>query len=54
MPTQHGSKSYRGHEPGEDAPAISVLRAAGALIIGKTVSVELGQIPQVKSLADDW
>lgn len=53
MPTQHGSKSYQNHEPGEDAPAISVLRAAGALIIGKTVSVEPDQMTQHKSLTDD-
>lgn len=37
MPTQHGSKAYKGHFPEVDASAIAICRAAGALIYGKAV-----------------
>lgn len=40
MPTQHNSPIYVGHRPGIDAAPIETLRAAGALIIGKTETVE--------------
>jgi Asp-tRNA(Asn)/Glu-tRNA(Gln) amidotransferase A subunit family amidase len=40
MPTQHNSPIYRGHRPGVDAACIATLRAAGALIFGKTDTVE--------------
>jgi Asp-tRNA(Asn)/Glu-tRNA(Gln) amidotransferase A subunit family amidase len=40
MPTQHNSPIYRGHRPGVDAACITTLRAAGALIFGKTDTVE--------------
>lgn len=38
MPTQHGSGLYKGHGPNVDAGVVAVCRAAGALILGKTVS----------------
>jgi Asp-tRNA(Asn)/Glu-tRNA(Gln) amidotransferase A subunit family amidase len=37
MPTQHGAALYKGHEPKVDAGIVTILRAAGALIYGKTV-----------------
>ena len=40
LPTQHNSPLYRGHWPGQDAACVAVLRAAGALIVGKTETVE--------------
>jgi Asp-tRNA(Asn)/Glu-tRNA(Gln) amidotransferase A subunit family amidase len=40
MPTQHNSPIYVGHRPGIDAAPIETLRAAGALILGKTETVE--------------
>ncbi len=40
MPTTHGSPIYRGNRPAMDAAAVAMLRAAGALILGKTVSTE--------------
>lgn len=36
MPTQHNSPIYVGHRPGQDAACVAVLRAAGAVILGKT------------------
>jgi Asp-tRNA(Asn)/Glu-tRNA(Gln) amidotransferase A subunit family amidase len=40
MPTQHNSVIYRGHRPGSDAAVVMLLRAAGAVVIGKTETIE--------------
>ncbi|MCP5367045.1 MAG: amidase [Hyphomicrobiales bacterium] len=40
FPTAYGSEIYAGHRPAADAAAVAALRAAGALVIGKTVSTE--------------
>jgi Asp-tRNA(Asn)/Glu-tRNA(Gln) amidotransferase A subunit family amidase len=40
MPTQHNSPIYRGSWPEIDAACVKILRAAGALIFGKTDTVE--------------
>ncbi|KAK3299886.1 amidase signature domain-containing protein [Chaetomium fimeti] len=40
MPTQFGSVLYEGHQPGFDSSAVAILRAAGALIFGKTTTTE--------------
>lgn len=40
MPTGHNSARYDGCLPGIDAACVDTLRAAGALIIGKTVTTE--------------
>jgi Asp-tRNA(Asn)/Glu-tRNA(Gln) amidotransferase A subunit family amidase len=40
MPTQHGSPIYRGHRPFADAACVSLIRAAGGVILGKTVTTE--------------
>ncbi|MBT3305860.1 MAG: amidase [Alphaproteobacteria bacterium] len=40
LPTGYGSAIYEGHQPGADAAAVARLRAAGAIILGKTVSTE--------------
>ncbi|KAF2685928.1 amidase signature enzyme [Lentithecium fluviatile CBS 122367] len=44
LPTQHHSPSYQGSRPGIDATPIGVLRAAGALIIGKTTTTQFAAI----------
>jgi Asp-tRNA(Asn)/Glu-tRNA(Gln) amidotransferase A subunit family amidase len=41
MPTECGSTLYRDRQPTEDAQAIAMLRRAGAIILGKTVTAEL-------------
>ena len=41
MPTAYGSPIYDGHRPERDAPCVERLRAAGAVVLGKTVSTEL-------------
>jgi Asp-tRNA(Asn)/Glu-tRNA(Gln) amidotransferase A subunit family amidase len=40
MPTEHGSPLYAGHTPSHDAAVVARLKAAGALILGKTVTAE--------------
>lgn len=40
MPTTYGSPLYAGHQPARDATVVSQLRAAGAIVLGKTVSTE--------------
>ncbi len=41
MPTECGSDLYRNRQPRQDAEAVSLLRGAGAIILGKTVTAEL-------------
>lgn len=40
QPTGYGSPIYDGHRPARDATCVERLRAAGAVIIGKTVTTE--------------
>jgi Asp-tRNA(Asn)/Glu-tRNA(Gln) amidotransferase A subunit family amidase len=40
LPTEYGSPIYRGHRPQRDARCVALLREAGAIIIGKTVTCE--------------
>ncbi len=44
MPTQYNCDLYNGHAPKLDAAAVAILRMAGAVIIGKTETVELASI----------
>jgi Asp-tRNA(Asn)/Glu-tRNA(Gln) amidotransferase A subunit family amidase len=41
MPTEYGTVLHAGRTPIEDAAAVALLRAAGAVIMGKTVTTEL-------------
>src|SRR5438067_12487431 len=40
MPTGYGSPIYEGHRPAADAACIALARAAGAVVLGKTVTTE--------------
>jgi amidase len=40
LPTEMGSPIYRGHRPTTDAACVALVRAAGAVILGKTVTCE--------------
>lgn len=40
QPTQYGSPAYAGHRPARDAEVVRRLRAAGAVVLGKTVTTE--------------
>jgi len=41
MPTEDGTVLHAGRQPTEDATAVALLREAGAIILGKTVTTEL-------------
>jgi Asp-tRNA(Asn)/Glu-tRNA(Gln) amidotransferase A subunit family amidase len=41
MPTENGTVLHAGRRPHQDATLVSLLRAAGAVILGKTVTTEL-------------
>ncbi|MDH5557500.1 MAG: amidase [Alphaproteobacteria bacterium] len=41
MPTENGTILHRGRKPRDDSAVVARLRAAGAIIMGKTVSTEL-------------
>ncbi len=40
MPTEYGSPIYRDHRPAADAICVAKVRAAGGVVLGKTVSTE--------------
>ena len=41
MPTENGTVLHAGRRPAEDATVVSLLRQAGAILLGKTVTTEL-------------
>lgn len=40
FPTEHGSPIYRGNRPSSDAACVALSRAAGGIVVGKTVTTE--------------
>jgi len=44
MPTEMGSPIYRGNRPPADAACVALVRAAGAVILGKTVTCEFAGV----------
>jgi Asp-tRNA(Asn)/Glu-tRNA(Gln) amidotransferase A subunit family amidase len=44
MPTEHGSLIYKGSIPASDAACVAMLRRAGAIILGKTVTPEFAAV----------
>jgi Asp-tRNA(Asn)/Glu-tRNA(Gln) amidotransferase A subunit family amidase len=44
MPTEMGSPIYRGNRPAADAAGVALVRAAGAVILGKTVTCEFAGV----------
>ena len=44
MPTQNGSPIFKGYQPAKDASCVAQIRAAGGVVIGKTVTTELANV----------
>lgn len=44
MPTEMGSPIYKGHRPPADASCVALMRAAGAVILGKTITAEFAGV----------
>ena len=40
MPTEYGSRIYAGHRPRADSAPVALTRAAGGVVLGKTVTCE--------------
>ena len=49
MPTENGTVLHAGRRPTKDATVVSLLRQAGAIILGKTVCTELGLVAPGKT-----
>src|SRR6266446_4577339 len=49
MPTCYGSPIYAGYRPAWDAASVALLRAAGAVILGKTVTTEFAMFTPGKT-----
>ena len=49
MPTGYGSPIYAGHRPSADAACIDRLRAAGAVVLGKTATTEFATYHAAKT-----
>src|SRR5262245_49909226 len=55
MPTVHNSRLYAGSQPAKDAASVSMLRSAGAILIGKTETIEFaahGRNPMTRNPHD--
>jgi len=44
-PSEYGSPIYRGHQPRADAPVVTMTRALGGVVFGKTVTTEFATFP---------
>jgi amidase len=54
QPTEMGSTIYNGHRPAADAACVGLVRAAGAVILGKTVTCEFaGMTPGITTNPHD-
>jgi Asp-tRNA(Asn)/Glu-tRNA(Gln) amidotransferase A subunit family amidase len=49
FPTEYGSVLYRGHRPASDAVVVSMVRRAGGIVLGKTVTTEFAHMQSGKT-----
>jgi Asp-tRNA(Asn)/Glu-tRNA(Gln) amidotransferase A subunit family amidase len=50
LPTEYGSPIYAGHRPAWDAACVAAARAAGAVILGKTVTTEFATMVPARTV----
>ncbi len=50
LPTEYGSPIYAGHRPAWDAACVAAARAAGAIVIGKTVTTEFATMVPARTV----
>jgi Asp-tRNA(Asn)/Glu-tRNA(Gln) amidotransferase A subunit family amidase len=50
LPTEYGSPIYKGHRPAADAACVAAARAAGAIVLGKTVTTEFATMVPAKTV----
>ena len=49
MPTAYGSAIYPGHQPVSDAACVALIRSAGGVVLGKTVTTEFAFVKPAKT-----
>jgi Asp-tRNA(Asn)/Glu-tRNA(Gln) amidotransferase A subunit family amidase len=49
LPTSYGSAIYAGHRPKADAAVVSMVRRAGGIVLGKTVTAEFAHLDPGKT-----
>jgi len=49
MPTEHGSPMHKGNRPAIDAACVALVKRAGGIILGKTVTTEFASSPPAKT-----
>jgi Asp-tRNA(Asn)/Glu-tRNA(Gln) amidotransferase A subunit family amidase len=49
LPTQYGSSIYAGHRPRADAAMVALIRRAGGVVIGKTVTTEFASLEPART-----
>src|SRR5689334_20991948 len=49
FPTEYGSKIYSGHRPPWDCSAVSLIKRAGGVVLGKTVTTEFAHMQPAKT-----
>ncbi len=49
LPTENGCPIFAGRRPATDAASVALLRAAGAIVLGKTVTTELALLTPSKT-----
>jgi Asp-tRNA(Asn)/Glu-tRNA(Gln) amidotransferase A subunit family amidase len=49
FPTQYGSTIYAGHRPKADAAMVALIRRAGGVVIGKTVTTEFASLEPART-----
>jgi len=54
LPTQHNSPLRQGEQPGVDAACVALLRTAGALVLGKTDTVEFAATGRRAATRNPW
>jgi Asp-tRNA(Asn)/Glu-tRNA(Gln) amidotransferase A subunit family amidase len=50
LPTEYGSPIYAGHRPAWDAACVAAARAAGAVVLGKTVTTEFATMVPARTV----
>src|SRR5688572_8606724 len=50
LPTEYGSPIYKSHRPAWDAAVVAAARAAGAIVLGKTVTTEFATMVPARTV----
>jgi Asp-tRNA(Asn)/Glu-tRNA(Gln) amidotransferase A subunit family amidase len=54
LPTGYGSRAFAGHRPARDAACVARIRAAGGVILGKTVTTEFAASYEAVRTRNPW